>query len=162
MALATADKLATSRANGSFAVHRAQAEALGRDAILTVARIGLAVLMFWHVKVAWDYTGGVGGLARGFDQMGIPFPEVAARFNFALEFFGAIALVLGVGVRSVGALMALNMAGAWYYVHTGGLYSMEGNGPELVIAIGLVSLMFAVTGPGRLAVDRFLPHPRRS
>lgn len=140
---------------------RARAEELGRDAILVVARIGLAVLMFWHVKVAWDYTGGVGGMVRGFDAMGIPFPELTARLNLALESFGALALLLGVGVRTVGLLMAANMAGAWYYVHTSGIYAMDGNGPECVIAIGLVSLMFAVTGPGRVAVGR-MRNPRRS
>jgi putative oxidoreductase len=134
------------------AQRRAQAEEVGRDAILVLARIGLGILMLWHVKVAWDYTGGVGGMVRGFDAMGIPFPEFAARFNLALEFFGGIALILGTGVRTIGLLMALNMAGAWHYVHTSGLYAMDGNGPELVIAIGLVSLMFAVTGPGRIAV----------
>ena len=138
----------------TFAGRRAQAEDIGRDAILVLARIGLGVLMLWHVKLAWQYTGGVGGMARGFDAMGIPFPELAARFNLALEFFGGIALILGAGVRTIGALMALNMAGAWYYVHTSGLYAMDHNGPEVVIAIGLLSLMFVVTGPGRVAVGR--------
>lgn len=138
----------------TFDLRRARAEELGRDLILVVARTGLAILMLWHVKVAWDYTGGVGGMVRGFDAMGIPFPEIAARFNLALEFFGGIALLLGMGVRPIGLLMALNMAGAWHYVHTSGLYAMDGNGPELVIAIGLVSLMFAVTGPGRLTADQ--------
>ena len=140
----------------TFAQRRARAEDLGRDAILVLARIGLAVLMFWHVKVMWDYLGGVGGSVRGFDAMGIPFPELTARFNLALEFFGALALVLGIGVRSIGLLMAVNMAGAWYFVHTSGIYAMDGNGPECVIAIGLLSLMFVVTGPGRLAVGRVM------
>ncbi len=137
----------------AFAQRCAHAEEVGRDAILVLARIGLAVLMFWHVKIAWDYTGGVGGLVRGFDAMGIPFPELSARFNIALESIGALALLLGVGVRTIGLLMAVNMAGAWYYVHTSGLYAMDGNGPELAIAIGLLSLMFVVTGPGRVALD---------
>lgn len=140
---------------------RAHAEEVARDAILMLARIGLAVLMFWHAKVAWDYMNGVGGMVRGFDAMGIPFPELTARFNLALEVVGALALVLGVGVRTVGLLMALNMAGAWYYVHTSGIYAMDGNGPECVIAIGLLSLMFVVTGPGRAGLDH-MRKPRRS
>ncbi|GAA0603142.1 hypothetical protein GCM10009547_00850 [Sporichthya brevicatena] len=143
------------------ATRRAQTEEMGRDAILVVARIGLAVLMFWHVKVTWDYLDGVGGTVRAFDAMGIPFPELSARFNLALESVGALALLLGVGVRTVGALMALNMGGAWYYVHTSALYSMDGNGPECVLAIGLLSLMFVVTGPGRAALES-VPGRRRS
>ncbi len=145
----------------TFLQRRAQAEEVGRDAILVLARIGLAVLMFWHVKLVWDYTGGVAGLVQGFDAMGIPFPELTARFNIALESVGALALILGFGVRTIGLLMAANMAGAWYYVHTSGLYSMDHNGPEIAIAIGLLSLMFVVTGPGRVAVDH-LRKVRRS
>lgn len=142
----------------AFVQRRARAEEITRDGILVLARIGLAVLMFWHVKLVWDYTGGVGGLVRGFDAMGIPFPELSARFNIALESIGALALLLGFGVRTIGALMALNMAGAWYYVHTSELYAMDHNGPEIAVAIGLLSLMFVVTGPGRVAVDRLRPN----
>jgi len=156
MALDIADNLATRLAVPALTERRPQLEELGRDAILFAARVGLAVLMLWHVKVAWDYTGGVGGMVRGFDALGIPFPEAAARFNLALEFFGGLALILGLGTRTVGLLMAVNMAGAWHYVHTSGLYAMDGNGPELVIAIALVSLMLAATGPGRVSVSRIL------
>ena len=45
------------------------------------------------------------------------------------------------GVRTVGLLMAVSI-----------------DGPECVIAIGLLSLMFVVTGPGRAALE----HMRKS
>lgn len=143
---------------------RAQAEEAGRDLILVLARIGLGILMIWHTKVMWDFTGGVAGSVAGFDQSGVPLPELTARFNLALEFFGGIALILGAGVRVIGVLMAFTMAGAWYFVHDTALYSMSGSGPETVIAIGLVSLLLVVTGGGRLALDPYLsrlPHARR-
>jgi putative oxidoreductase len=139
-------------------VTRARAEAAGQDAIALLARVGLAVLMIWHVKLAWDYTGGVAGMVAGFDQMGIPAPELTARFNLFGELIGGILLIVGFGVRTTGVLMAVNMLGAWYYVHTSGLYAMDHNGPELSIALALLSLMLAATGPGRASLE----HLRRA
>jgi len=53
-------------------------------------------------------------------------------------------------------LLALNMAGAWIFVHASALYSMDHTGPELVIALGLLSLMLAITGSGRLGLDHLI------
>ena len=52
--------------------------------------------------------------------------------------------------------MALNMAGAWILVHTSGLYAMDHNGPETVIALGLLSLVLAVAGSGRFGLDHLI------
>jgi putative oxidoreductase len=65
-------------------------------------------------------------------------------------------MVLGLAVPVVGLLMALNMAGAWVFVHTSGLFDMDHNGPELVIALGLLSLALAVTGSGRFGLDHLV------
>jgi putative oxidoreductase len=59
-------------------------------------------------------------------------------------------------VRIVGVLMVLNMSGAWIFVHTSGLFAMDHNGPELVIALGLLSLVLAVTGAGRFGFDHMI------
>ncbi|MDQ4092886.1 MAG: hypothetical protein M3143_05605 [Actinomycetota bacterium] len=69
---------------------------------------------------------------------------------------GGALLLLGLGVRVIGVLMAVNMVGAWIYVHTSGLFAVDRNGPELVIALGLLSLVLAVTGSGRFGLDHLL------
>jgi putative oxidoreductase len=127
----------------------------GRDAVLLIARVGLGILMIWHAKVAYDYSGSVSGFVAGFEQIGIPLPELTARANLFGELVGGAALILGAGVRLVGLLMAVNMLGAWYWVHPHALYSfsLEKSGPESVIAIGLVSLLLVVTGAGRISLD---------
>ena len=76
--------------------------------------------------------------------------------NLFGELIGGIALILGLGVRVIGVLMALNMAGAWIFVHASALYSLDHTGPELVIALGLLSLMLAITGSGRLGLDHLI------
>ena len=65
-------------------------------------------------------------------------------------------MILGAAVPLVGVLMALNMAGAWVFVHTSGLFDMDLNGPELVVALGLLSLVLAVTGSGRFGLDHLI------
>ncbi|MDQ4020210.1 MAG: DoxX family protein [Actinomycetota bacterium] len=131
-----------------------------RDAILLVARVGLGVLMVWHAKVEYDFGGSVSGVIALFDQSGVPLPTIAGPANLFGELIGGIALILGLGVRVIGVLMALNMVGAWILVHPGALYSLDHTGPELVIALGLLSLVLAVTGSGRLGLDHLIARAR--
>jgi len=134
-----------------------------RDLVLLVARVGLGVVMILHAKLEYDYSGSLSGLVKGFDQIGVPLPAIAAPANLFGELIGGIAMILGLAVPLVGVLMALNMAGAWIFVHTSGLFAMDHNGPELVIAIGLLSLVLAVTGSGRFGLDHlFYGRIRRS
>jgi putative oxidoreductase len=130
---------------------------MARDLVLLVARIGLGVLMFGHAKLEFDFAGGsVAGVGQLFAQSGIPLPEITGPANVLFEFVGGIAMILGVAVPVVGVVMALNMAGAWILVHTSGLYAMDHNGPELAIAIALLSLVLAVTGSGRFGLDHLI------
>ena len=127
-----------------------------RDVALLVARVGLGVIMVAHAKMEYDFGGGLAGVGRLFEQAGVPLPALIGPANVLFELVGGIAMILGVGVPVVGVLMALNMAGAWIYVHTSGLFAMDGNGPELVIALGLLSLVLAATGSGRFGLDHLI------
>jgi putative oxidoreductase len=127
---------------------------VARDLVLLLARIGLAIIMIAHAKLMWDFGGGslagVGGL---WTQSNVPLPAIAGPATVLFEFVGGIAMIVGLGVPIVGVLMALNMVGAWVFVHTSPLFSMDHNGPELVIMIGLLSLVLAVIGSGRFGLD---------
>jgi putative oxidoreductase len=128
-----------------------------RDLVLLLGRIGLGVLMLAHAKLEFDFGGGsLAGVGRLFEQAGVPLPAISGPANVLLETVGGFAMILGLAVPIVGVLMALNMAGAWILVHTSGLYAMDHNGPELVIAIGLLSLVLAVTGSGRFGLDHLI------
>jgi putative oxidoreductase len=124
-----------------------------RDLVLLAARVGLGVLMVAHAKLEYDFGGSLAGVGRLFAEAGVPLPAVTGPANVLFELVGGIAVILGVAVPVVGVLMALNMAGAWVFVHTSGLFAMDHNGPELVIALGLLGLVLAVTGSGRLGLD---------
>jgi putative oxidoreductase len=127
-----------------------------RDLVLLVARVGLGVLMVAHAKLEYDFGGGLAGVGRLFAQAGVPLPALTGPANVLFELVGGIAVILGAAVPVVGVLMALNMVGAWVFVHTSGLFAMDHNGPEVVIALGLLSLVLAVTGSGRFGLDHLI------
>ncbi|WP_222263021.1 DoxX family protein [Modestobacter marinus] len=133
-----------------------------RDVVLLLARIGLGVIMLAHAKLEYDFGGSLAGVGRMFAESGIPLGTLTGPANVLFEVVGGIAMILGAAVRLVGVLMALNMAGAWIFVHTSGLLAMDHNGPELVIALGLLSLVLAVTGSGRFGLDHLIARRRAS
>jgi putative oxidoreductase len=126
------------------------------DLVLLLARVGLGVMMIAHAKVEYDYGGSLGGVVNAFAQSGIPLPAIAGPVNLFGELIGGALLILGFGVPVIGVLMAVNMLGAWIFVHTSGLFAFDRNGPELVIALGLLSLVLAVTGSGRFGLDHLV------
>jgi putative oxidoreductase len=127
-----------------------------RDLVLLIARAGLGVLMVMHAKLEYDFGGSLAGVGRLFAEAGVPLPALSGPANVLFELVGGIAMILGAAVSVVGVLMALNMVGAWTFVHTSGLFAMDHNGPELVIALGLLSLVLAVTGSGRFGLDHLI------
>jgi putative oxidoreductase len=135
---------------------RSPAVQTAHDLVLLVARIGLGVLMLAHAKLEYDFGGSLAGVGQLFAQGGVPLAAITGPANVLFEFIGGIAMIIGLGVPIVGVVMAVNMAGAWMFVHTSGLFAMDHNGPELVIALGLLSLVLAVTGSGRFGLDRLV------
>jgi len=130
-----------------------------RDEALLVARILLAVLflVFGWGKLT-DYSGTVAYMT----QSGVPLPSVAALVG-VFEFFGAIALILGVWTRPLAVLfafftLAAGLIGHRYWTMTGADRFMNMmNFYKNVSIIGGFLLLY-VTGAGRYSVDARLGH----
>jgi putative oxidoreductase len=129
-----------------------------QDLVLLLARLALGAVMIAHGWQKLD-QGGLGGTADGFEAMGIPVAPAAAAFAIAIELGGGVLTVLGALTPVVGVLWALNMAGAWWFVHRDAFFVAEG-GYELVLVLGALGLVLAVTGAGRLSVDHLLTAKR--
>jgi putative oxidoreductase len=137
--------------------YRTAKVSIARDLVLLLARIGLGVLMLAHAKLEYDFAGGsIAGVGALFEKSGVPLAAVTGPANALFEFVGGAAMILGLAVLPVGVLMALNMVGAWIFVHTGSLYALDHTGPELVITLGLLSLVLAASGSGRLGLDQII------
>lgn len=123
-----------------------------RDLALLIARIGIGVVFVAH---GWQkfFTNGIDATQQAFDAMGVPLPEVSAIVAAVIELVGGFALIAGVATPIVGILLFLDMLGAFFTVHVDkGIFVSEG-GYELVLVLGVASLLIAATGAGRLSVD---------
>jgi putative oxidoreductase len=131
-----------------------------RDEALLVARILLAVLflVFGWGKLT-DYSGTVAYLTHS----GVPLPSVAALVG-VFEFFGAIALILGVWTRPLAVLfafftLAAGLIGHRYWTMTGADRFMNMiNFYKNVSLMGGFFLLY-VTGAGKYSIDARLGLP---
>ncbi|WJH24493.1 DoxX family protein [Pseudarthrobacter defluvii] len=128
---------------------------------LTALRLILGFLFAAH---GWqkfnDWT--IAGTQASFAKMGVPAADVMAPAIAVLELAGGIALILGVLTRVVAALLVLDMLGALFLVHApAGIFAANG-GYELVLLLAAAAFALALTGAGRLSVDRALFGRRKS
>ncbi|GAA2389348.1 hypothetical protein Cme02nite_70880 [Catellatospora methionotrophica] len=134
-----------------------------RDAAILIARLGIGFIFLAH---GWQklFTVGVGPTAAGFRKIGVPLPTLSAWFAALVESIGGLFMIIGFLVPIVGVLLFLDMLGAFLTVHIGhGLFVGSG-GSELVIALGVGSLLLAAVGAGLYSVDHAIaanraPHP---
>ncbi|TDB73758.1 DoxX family protein [Micromonospora sp. KC723] len=126
-----------------------------RDVAILLARIGIGIVFFAH---GWQklVTNGVDGTAAFFGEAGVPLPTLSAWFATLVELAGGAALIVGAGVTVAGLLLALNMAGAFLFVHAGNGLFVDQGGYEFVLALGAASLLLAGVGAGRFSVDHLL------
>ncbi|HET7139629.1 MAG TPA: DoxX family protein [Arthrobacter sp.] len=120
---------------------------------LTILRVALGFLFAAH---GWqkfnEWT--IAGTQAAFGQMGVPAANLTAPLVAGLELAGGIALVVGALTRVVAVLLALDMIGAIVLVHASAGVYVEKGGYELVLLLGAAALAFALTGAGRISVDR--------
>ena len=131
------------------------------DALKLVARVVLGVVLIAH---GWQKFAqyGIGGTAGSFAKMGVPLPAVSAVFAAVVELVGGLALLAGAATVVAGALVVLDMLGAFVLVHVGNGVFVTDNGFELVAVIAAAALLLVSAGPGRFSVDHALAGRRRA
>ena len=102
---------------------------------------------------------GFAGVSGAFGQMGIPAPDVVGPLVALVEFFGGLALIVGLLTRLAAAGLAVTMLGAILFVHlSGGLFLP--NGSEFALSLlGAVTLL-ALAGAGAFSLDAVIGRQR--
>jgi putative oxidoreductase len=134
------------------------------DVVALLVRIGVGFVFLAH---GWQKIQvGITATAAAFDRMGVPAPTAAAIYATFAELLGGLALIAGLGLPVAGTLLFLDMAGALVFVHAeNGIFLVDQGraqgGFELVLVLGLASLLFAAGAGGRISLDHRL-FPRRA
>ncbi|MEV5830043.1 DoxX family protein [Spirillospora sp. NPDC052242] len=133
------------------------------DVAALLARIGVGVVFMAH---GWQkIEAGVTATGESFDALGVPLPTAAAVYAAFVELLGGAALIAGLALPVTGALLFVDMVGAFLFVHADrGLFMVDGdraqNGYELVVALGMAALLFAAGAGGRLTLDAWIVRRR--
>lgn len=125
---------------------------------LAILRVVTGVIFVAHGAPKL-FGGGVEGLAGMMSNMGVPLSTVAAWGVTLLEFFGGLALIVGLLVAPVAVLLALHMLMGIILVHAANGFYVVGPGQggvefNLILIASLLALIFA--GSGAAALDSAL------
>ncbi|HEY6183685.1 MAG TPA: DoxX family protein [Terriglobales bacterium] len=122
---------------------------------LTILRIVVGIIFLVH---GWQkiHAFGFHGVEGMFRQIGIPLPMISSAVVILVEFLGGIALVLGLATRWASLLLAIDMAGAIFFVHFKNGFYVNHGGYEFALSLLAACLTLAFTGAGSLAIDSLI------
>ncbi len=124
------------------------------DISLLFIRLGLGAVYAAHGgQKLFQY--GLAGVAGGFEQMGLPMPQILGPLAAILEFFGGTALILGILSRPAAIAVGLSALGAAALVHGPAGFFLPA-GYEFVMVLSAMALTIALCGGGRYSVDNLI------
>lgn len=122
-------------------------------------RLAAGIIFAAHgAQKLFGWFGGYGleGTGQWMDSIGLGPGYLMALLAGSAEFFGGLALLLGILVRPAAAVLAVTMVVAIFSVHFQNGLFMAKNGYEFGLALLVVSISLAISGAGRASVDRLL------
>lgn len=123
----------------------------------------LVVRLYWgwqFAQTGWGKLHNLAKITSFFASLNIPFPAANAHFVAGLEFIGGILLVLGLGSRLIGLLLAGNMLVAYWTADHEALASIFSDPGKFYVAdpytFLFASVMILIFGAGLFSVDALL------
>lgn len=105
---------------------------------------------------AWFGGYGLEGTGGWMDSIGLSPGIVMAFLAGSAEFFGGLALILGLLTRPAAAVLSITMLVAIFAVHINNGLFMANNGYEFGLALFAISVSLLFSGAGKLSVDQII------
>ena len=105
---------------------------------------------------AWFGGYGLEGTGQFMASQGLEPGYLMALLAGSAEFFGGIALILGLLVRPAAAVSAFTMLVAGIVVHSSSGLFLSNGGFEFALALFSITLALAFLGGGKLSLDQVL------
>ncbi len=124
---------------------------------LTLLRViaGLTFAAHGSQKLfGWFGGYGLAGVGQWMESIGLAPGYLMALLAGSAEFFGGLALILGLLVRPAAAVLAVTMLVAMVTVHLANGFFMSNNGYEFALALMAISLAVLIEGAGKLSLDK--------
>ena len=122
-------------------------------------RVPASIIFIAHgaQKLFGSFGGyGLEGTGQWMASIGLEPGYLMALAAGSAEFFGGIALLLGLLTRPAAVVLALTMVVAIVAVHAGNGLFMSNNGYEFGLALLAITVALAINGGGAFAIDRKL------
>ncbi len=136
-------------------LRRITASATGYDTL--PVRLASGVIFAAHgAQKLYGWFGGYGleGTGGWMSSIGLEPGVLMAALAGGAEFFGGLALILGLLVRPAAVVLALTMVVAIVTVHLANGLFMSNNGYEFGLALLAVSVSLAIRGAGSASIDQ--------
>ncbi|MET4160687.1 putative oxidoreductase [Marinobacterium sp. MBR-111] len=104
---------------------------------------------------------GLEGTGQWMASIGLEPGYLMALMAGSAEFFGGLAILIGLLVRPAAAALAFAMLVAIFAVHIGNGLFMSNNGYEFALSLLAIAVSLLISGGGNLSLDRML-HQRQS
>jgi len=124
-----------------------------------VLRVPVGIILIAHgAQKLFGWFGGYGleGTGQFMASLGLEPGYLMALLAGSAEFFGGLALVLGVLTRPAALISAFTMAVAMFTAHIGNGLFMANNGYEYALTLLAVTVALTIQGAGYLSVDGLL------
>jgi putative oxidoreductase len=123
---------------------------------LALRLAGGAIFVAHGAQKLFGAFGGYGleGTGQFFDSIGLSPGYLMALLAGAAEFFGGLALILGLFVRPAAAALAFAMLIAVFSVHFSKGFFLDKGGYEYALAMLALSVSLVFSGGGRASIDR--------
>lgn len=124
---------------------------------LTVLRVFIGIIFAAHGSqklFGWFGGGGLAGTAQWMESIGLAPGTLMALLSGGTEFFGGLALIIGLLARPAALGLSFTLLVAIFSVHIHNGLFMANNGYEFALALLGGTLAVLLEGAGKLSADR--------